>query len=181
MPTSDNTYSGGISFHSPNLVLGAANNTTLTGGFNFDLPLATVAAMTNDSLSFAGNANSAAQALFSSTYTTAGKNYLDTQAGAAAIAQKGMDQFTARGDSVLNNPNAVKPIGIDSLKQFMVQPGALPTLNQPAPLAQYQLQQQAQQLAFQGTQQQQAAQQQQTQSSGINWAGIATTIASIFL
>lgn len=173
----DNQYSGGIAFHSPQLVLGAANGTTLGGGFQFDLPLATVAAMTNDALNFTGNANSAAQAQFSATYAKAGKDYLDTQAGAADIAKFSMGKTEALQQLVMNNPNAVKPFTMGDLADWRQTPGALPALSQPKDLGYWQLENNKY------TQQQQQQQQQAASGGGggINWGSIIGTVASFFL
>ena len=192
MSTSDNQYSGGISFHSPDLVLGAANNTTLTGGFNFDLPLATVAAMTNDALAFTSASNSAAQAQFSNTFTTAGRNYLDTQHGAADVVNASQDRLAASNKAVMSNPNAVKSFTMNDIAPFYQKPGDLPTLNQPLPIAEYQRQQQQQQLNYgyaapgyganvAAAASASAAPASGGGSSGVNWGSIIGTVASFFL
>lgn len=50
--TSDNKYTGGLTFNSPAFQLGAMNGAAINGGLSFDLPLATVAAFNQQALDF---------------------------------------------------------------------------------------------------------------------------------
>ncbi len=181
---SDNTYSGGLSFHSPNLVLGASNGTTLTGGFNFDLPLATVAAFTNDALNFAGASNSAAQGGFASIYKGAEAGIIDTEAGASDIAQKAMAGSANTNNAAMTMQN-VKPFSMADLSGFVRDTAApsLPMLTQPRSIAEYQTEQMSNMPngGMQMSAGQAAASGGASGGSGINWGSIIGTVASFFL
>jgi hypothetical protein len=83
--------------------------------------------------------------LFSSTFDQTQKNIMSTESGAADVAKFSLNKTYDFASAIQDKQNRATPFTLDQISSFMMQPGQLPTLTQPPPLAQVQTQQQAQQ------------------------------------
>lgn len=110
---SNNNYTGGISFSSTALQLGAQNGAQVNGGFNFDLPLATVAAFTNNALSFSAKNSRQAQSFLGGVIGSTQSAVSDTNQQALDFMNSGVGTLSAMNmfnqASATNRAAAFKP------------------------------------------------------------------------
>jgi len=90
---SANQYTGGLSFSSVALQLGAQNGAQVNGGFSFDLPLSTVAMFTNRALDFSAANSRNAQGFLGGVISNTQSNVSQSSQSALDFMNSGVSQL----------------------------------------------------------------------------------------